>query len=73
MASLGFKHQGVYSGPCFTYLVWRTNTVFMKLGGRPTMARAVRNEGPSHYPQHKLSVAVLANQENTKGEFNGKR
>ena len=45
----------------------------MKLGGRPTMARAVRNEGPSHYPQHKLSVAVLANQENTKGEFNGKR
>lgn len=37
------------------------------------MARDVRNEDPSHYPQHKLSVAVLASQENIKGEFNGKR
>ena len=37
------------------------------------MARAVRNEGPHHYPQHKLTVAVLASQENTNREFNRKR
>ena len=73
LASLGCKHRGICSGPCFTHLVYRFNTFFIKLGSRPTMARAVRNEGPHHYPQHKLTVAVLAIQENTNGEFNGKR